>query len=163
MDAIDPKKLLAEYENAASRMDAILTEDLSLAQVAGMPDRDMEAIFTSGQNALQLEDYGKAEQIFGAMLYLNHKDTRAALGLAGALEGQRRYESAVPFYFMVLATTLFDPVAPFRAGVCLMNLGKKEDALDHFKLAAACKNENREAAKQIYIEKAEGFINLLSA
>ena len=61
-----------------------------------------------------------------------------------------------------MATTLYDPVAPFRAGVCLMNLGKKEEAKKFFELAADCREDTKDHRKTVYIDKAEGMLKSLS-
>lgn len=156
------KQLLDELDNASRFLEDILNGKTTISKAAKIPGQDLDDFFTKAQLALQLEDYPKAEEMFTTLLILNNKDTRAALGLAGALEGQGKYETAMPVYFMVMATTLYDPVAPFRAGICLMHLGKKEEAITLFKLASECKDEIKSPKKLVYVEKAKGMLTALA-
>jgi tetratricopeptide (TPR) repeat protein len=161
-DTIDTTKLMAQFKESAKYVEDILNGKTTIATAAGLPDQDLEKLFTRARNALQVEDFPKAEELFTTLLFLNNKDTRAAMGLAGALEGQGRYEFALPLYFLVLATTPYDPVAPFRGGICFMHLGKKEEAVKFFSLAADCKDETAHPGKLVYIEKAKGMLKALS-
>ncbi|MBI9089838.1 MAG: hypothetical protein JEZ12_11530 [Desulfobacterium sp.] len=162
-EIVDKKMLMDEFEKASTYLEAILSGKTTLAKAAKVSTQELDELFTKAQTALQLEDFPKAEELFTTLLVLNNKDTRAAMGLAGALEGQAKYEFAMPVYFLVLATTLYDPVAPFRAGICLMHLGKKEEAIKLFQLAADCKGEIKNPKKQVYIEKANGMLKALAA
>ena len=156
------EQLFEQFNQSSKYLDDIFKGKTTIAKVANVPEKDMEEYLVKGQNALQLEDFEKAEEMFTTLLVLNNKDTRAALGLAGALEGQEKYDYAVPIYFTVMATTLYDPVAPFRAGVCLMNLGKKQEAKKFFELAAECREDTKDPKKIVYIDKAEGMLKSLS-
>ena len=161
-ETYDKKKLMDEFEKASKYIEAVLSGKTTIAQAANVADQDLDDIFKRAQIALQLEDYPGAEELFTTLLVLNNKDTRAIMGLAGALEGQGKYEFAMPLYFMVLATTPYDPVAPFRGGVCLVHLGKKEEAVKLFSLAADCGNEINNTKKQVYVERAKGMLKALS-
>ena len=156
------EQLLEQFNESSKYLDDIFNGKTTIAKMAKVSEKDMEEYLVKGQNALQLEDFEKAEEMFTTLLVLNNKDTRAALGLAGALEGQEKYEFAVPLYFLVMATTLYDPVAPFRAGICMVNMGKKEDAKKFFQLAADCREDTKDPRKIVYIKKAEGMLKTLS-
>jgi len=158
----DKKMLMDEFEKASKYVDEVLSGKTTIAQAANVQDQDLDEMFKRAQTALQLEDYPGAEELFTTLLVLNNKDTRAIMGLAGALEGQAKYEFAMPLYFMVLATTPYDPVAPFRAGICLVHLGKKEEAIKLFSLAADCAKEAKNTKKQIYVERAKGMLKTLA-
>lgn len=156
------KQLMDEFNNASKYIDAILNGKTTIAKAVKLSDQELTDLFTRAQTALQLEDYAGAEELFATLLALNNKDTRAVLGLAGALEGQGQYGFAMPLYFMVMAITLYDPVAPFRAGICLMHLGKKQEAIKVFNLAADCKDEIKDPKKLVYVEKAKGMLKTLT-
>lgn len=158
----EQKWLLEEFEKSAQYVDDILHGKKTFAEAAKVSPEELEEFFVRGQRALQLEDFSKAEELFTSLLVLNPKDTRAALGLGGALEGQGKFELAVPVYVMVMASTLFDPVAPFRAGICLMNIGKKDDAIKAFGLAAECEGEIKNPKKLVYVEQAKGLLESLT-
>ena len=163
MDRDEKAMLLEQFNRAATYVDDLVAGKTTIAKAANIPRAELDAMFEKGKMALQLEDYDTAQGMFASLLFVNPKDMRSAMGLGGALEGLEQYEMAVPVYFIVIATTLYDPVAPFRSGMCLLKLGKKDEALKMFALAQACKGENKDAAKQIYIQKAEGMIKVLMA
>ena len=156
------KELMDEFNKASEYLDAILSGKTTIAKAAKVHGQDIDDLFHRAQTALQLEDYPGAQELFTTLLVLNNKDTRGILGLAGALEGQGHYGFAMPLYFMVMATTLFDPVAPFRAGICLMHLGKKEEAIKVFNLAADCRDDIKNPEKLVYVEKAKGMLRALA-
>lgn len=150
------------FKESSKYIDDILNGRTTIAKATKVPETNLEDCFVQAQNALMVEDYAKAEELFALLLVLNNKDTRAMLGLAGALEGQGKYDFAAPIYFMVLITTLNDPVAPFRAGICLMQLGKKEEASKLFELAADCEDSMKDPKKLVYVQKAKGMLKALS-
>ncbi|MCK5687328.1 hypothetical protein KAJ27_24545 [bacterium] len=156
------EQLMEQFNISSNYLEDIFNGKTTIAQTANVSKDEMEEYLIKGQNALQLEDFEKAEEIFTTILVLNNKDTRAALGLGGALEGQGKFEFAVPIYYMVVVSTLYDPVAPFRAGVCMMQLGKKEDAKKFFQLAADCEKEIKDPKKTIYVERAKGMLKAIS-
>ena len=158
----DKKMLMDQFEKASKYVDEVLSGKTTIAKAANVQDQDMDEMFKRAQTALQLEDYPGAEELFTTLLVLNNKDTRALMGLAGALEGQAKYELAMPLYFMVVTTTPYDPVAPFRAGVCLIHLGKKAEAIKLFGLAADCGDEAKNTKKQVYVDRAKGMLKTLS-
>ncbi len=161
-ETYDKKMLMDEFDKASTYVDQVLSGKTTIARAANVQDQDMDEMFKRAQTALQLEDYPGAEELFTTLLVLNNRDTRAIMGLAGALEGQAKYEFAMPLYFMVLATTPYDPVAPFRAGVCLIHLGKKAEAIKLFGLAADCAKEVKNTKKQVYVDRAKGMLKTLS-
>lgn len=150
------------FKESSKFLPDVLTGKKTIAEATKFPEQNLEHCFTQAQNALMLEDFKSAEELFSQILVLNGRDTRAMLGLAGALEGQEKYEFATPIYFMVLATTLYDPVAPFRAGVCLLNLGKKAEAAKLFDLAADCEDQVNDPKKLVYVQKAKGMLAALA-
>lgn len=159
---LDKKVLLKEFKRAYAHLDDLLKGRTTVAQVAKVDPRDLEDLYRQASNALRVEDYSAAELLFSSLLVANGKDARAAMGLGAALEGQGRYEFAVPIYFLVITTTPYDPVAPFRAGMCMMNLGKKDEAKKLFGLAVECRDEIRDPAKKVYVDKARGLLRILS-
>lgn len=155
-------ELLKEIKSAALYVDDILYGRKTIAQIAKIPPDEIEVTFHKAQNALQLEDYKKAAQLFRAVLVVNNKDMRALLGLAGALEGQKDYTTAIMAYMSVMMANFQDPVAPFRAGTCLMNIGKKKEAVKMFELTRDCDEKNCSHEKKKYIEKAKNILKALS-
>lgn len=164
MDTHIPNKqqLLELYNKYEKYVDDILLGKKSIAKVTHISEDELADYYTKAKNALKLEDYERAEELFTTLVILNNKDNRAAMGLAGALEGQGKYEAAAPLYFMVMATTPFDPVAPFRGGICMMQTGKKEEAIELFNLAAGCGDDVKDPRKMIYVEKAKGMLRALT-
>ena len=159
---LDREILLKEFKRAYARLGDIVRGKTTVAEVANLTPEDLEALYRKAANALRVEDFSGAEILFYSLLTANGKDARAAMGLAAALEGQGRYEHAMPLYFLIVATTPYDPVAPFRAGICMMNLGKTEDAKKLFLLAAQCRNRVRDPAKKVYVDRAKGMLLTLA-
>lgn len=162
---LDKGYLFKEFQKACAHLDDILSGKKAPGEVIENPPgkEEQELFYQRAANALRVEDYENAEKMFSTLLMLNNRDIRAAMGLAAAAEGQGRYEFAMPIYYMVLATTPYDPVAPFRAGICLMNLGKPGDAKKAFGLAADCRDKIKDPAKKIYVDRAQGMLKALSA
>lgn len=163
-ETIEKEYLLNEFQKAYQYVDDIISGEKTIIEVLENPPdpKNVEKYYTQATNALRVEDYETAQTHFSVMLVLNNRDTRAMMGLAAAMEGQEQYEFAFPLYFMVIAITPYDPVAPFRGAVCLMKMGKTQDALRMFKMAVDCKDHIKHPAKQVYVDRAEGMVKVLA-
>ncbi|MDD9303406.1 MAG: hypothetical protein HUK40_14125 [Desulfobacter sp.] len=162
MPEFTEKEMLKEFKNAAQYVDDILYGRKTIAQVTKISKEEIEDTFVKAQNALSLEDYKKAALLFQAILVVNNKDMRALLGLAGALEGKKDFALAATAYVAVMMANFQDPVAPFRAGHCLMNMGKKQEAVKMFQLAQDCDEKRCSSEKRKYIQKAKNILKALS-
>ncbi|WP_022665967.1 hypothetical protein [Desulfospira joergensenii] len=149
------------FKNSAKYVEDILRGKTTIAKAAKVPPENVEKCFTQARNALMMEDFPRAEELFTVLLALSNQDVRVLLGLGGALEGQEKFEYASAIYSLVIAMALFDPVAPFRAGICMMRLGKKEEAVKLFDLAADCEDTVKDPKKLVYVQKAKGMLKVL--
>ncbi|MBF0201649.1 MAG: hypothetical protein HQK66_10120 [Desulfamplus sp.] len=161
MTEIDFMKYLPDHETLLESTRDVLAGRKSLAQASGMPDHIMKAIFNDAKTAFAAEDYERSEKLFGLLFQLDGKDRNAQIGYAGSLEAQGKFQEALDIYLMQTITTPFDPVAPFRAGICFMELGQKKEAKDAFKMASACsKKMAGEPEKLIYARRADTMLKM---
>ena len=153
---------LQQVRDASAHVEDILYGKKTIKEVTNFPDDELERLYSKAQNALRLEDYGRAATLFQAVLVVNNKDQRALLGLAGALEGQHQYMPAMMAYVTVMMANFMDPVAPYRAGICLLHMDRKAEAAQMFELAADCRDEVKSPAKRRYAEKAAHMLKMIS-
>ena len=161
LSQIQDPDFLKLIQKASVHVEDILYGRKTIGEVVQIPLEDAEITFKKAQTALKLEDFKGAAEMFQAVLVVNHRDQRALLGLAGALEGLKQYGLALVAYAGIMTANFQDPVAPFRAGVCLMKMDKHDEAGQMFRLAAECRQAVTSPAKLAYVERAENMIRAL--
>ena len=144
-------KLMAELEAKGHVRDLI-----------AMPREGLEEIYAQARAAYAVEDYIQAENIFLGMALYGSQDPRGWLGYGGACEAQQKWEQAALGYGMAMALTPGDPVAAYRAGVCLMQLGKPWAARDAFDAAASTLDAMQDSPKKLpYAQRAASMLRML--
>ena len=140
----------------------VLAGRKTLAQAARLPSHILEKTFKMASTAFMAEDYKKSEELFSLLFSLDNKDRNAQIGYAGSLEAQSKFKDALNIYLMQIVTTPFDPVAPFRAGICFLELQDKKQAIQAFKMASACKKKMAKDSKKLtYAQKADTMLKML--
>ncbi|WP_461211060.1 hypothetical protein [Desulfocurvus sp. DL9XJH121] len=121
-----------------------------------------DELYAMAKGAYASGDYAQAETMFMGMAMFKATDPKAWLGFAGACESQKKWDVAAACYAMVVGQVIGDPVAPYRAGVCLMNLGRAAEARQMFELAASAREDMRNDARRMpYVQRAEHMLEVL--
>ena len=121
------------------QLDAVMNVMSSHIEEAGdtaggslLPKEALEGIYSLAHSAYGVENYAEAESLFMGMIMFAASDSRGWLGYAGACEAQKKWAQAVEGYAGALDLLPGDPVAPYRAGVCLMAMDAPEEARQAF-------------------------------
>ena len=151
------------------QLDAVMNVMSSHIEEAGdtaggslLPKEALEGIYSLAHSAYGVENYAEAESLFMGMIMFAASDSRGWLGYAGACEAQKKWAQAVEGYAGALDLLPGDPVAPYRAGVCLMAMDAPEEARQAFATAVGFKDAVKDDPKRLpYVSRAESMLRLL--
>ena len=134
------------------------------AEMAAEFGKNQEAIYSLAHSAYSVENYAEAETLFMGMVLFDASDVRGWLGYAGASEAQKKWAQAIEGYAAVMHLAPDDPVAPYRAGICLMALDMRDNARAAFETALGTKEKVlNNVALLPYVQRAESMLRLLEA
>lgn len=129
-----------------------------------MPREMLEGMYTMAHAAYSVENYVQAESLFMGMILFSPGDLRGWLGYGGACEAQKKWPQAIEGFAGALNLAPDDPVAPYRAGICMMALELRDEARGAFRLAAGARDKVADdPARLPYVQRAESMLRLLDA
>lgn len=135
-----------------------------VTKLATLSPQAYEGLYQEARDNYAVENYAQAEGIFQGLMMLKGDDLRGWMGYAGACEAQKKWQEAAMAYAMTMALNPGDPVAAYRAGVCLMNLDKVEQAREVFGLAAGSAEEFKNDPKRLpYVQRAKSMLAMIEA
>ena len=123
----------------------------------------LDPIYRGAYQALQVEDYVQAENLFILLTSLDRVQGHFWGGLAAALEGQEAYEGALLYYCVALALEGKKAPLLFKAGQCLLALERREEAIILFEMASEAGNAGKKLADITAGERAKNMIRILAA
>jgi type III secretion system low calcium response chaperone LcrH/SycD len=130
----------------------------NLADLKGLEDRHLEALYAMGHQAYGVGDYERAIDLFEYLVILNPLDRRFPLALGSALHMKGSHERAIHYYLMASTLDMMDPVPVFHMGECLIALGQVEQARDCMGFVV---RQAHGAALAHLRERASGILDLL--
>ena len=162
-EELNKATFLEEWKQAQVAVTEFLEEKPLPAEAMGLSKDDMGAIYKNAYNAFQAEDYSQAENLFLTLFIMNFKEYDFQVGLGAAYEAQEKFENALAMYSLAMITRDQNPEMLFRAGKCLLALGKKDEAGIMFELAGECdpKKGTSRVATVASIEKSKRILELL--
>jgi type III secretion system low calcium response chaperone LcrH/SycD len=114
----------------------ILRGKMTLQEVKGFSDADVEAIYSVGHSLYMAARYDEARPVFNWLVLLNPYKGKYWLGLAACQQLMKDYEKALTAYALTAMTSApRDPVPHFHAGECSLAMNKPEDAAKAFAMA----------------------------
>lgn len=117
-----------------------LTEGVTLADLRGYTDDEMEAVYSFAHNAFRQRKYEDARKLFQFLAENDHTESRYWMGLAACYQMTRGYEQAVTAYGVTALLDATDPQPPLRACECYLAMQDPESgrkALDAVHLICA--------------------------
>ncbi len=160
--SFDSDYLNEQWPALRARIMAELEAKGHVRDIISLPREGLEELYAQARAAYAVEDYFQAENVFLGMTLYGPQDVRGWLGYGGACEAQQKWEQAALGYGMAMALTPGDPVAAYRSGVCLMELGKPWAARDAFEAAASTLDAMQGNPKKLpYAQRAASMLHML--
>lgn len=131
------------------------------AQAAGISQDTLESLYALGHSSYTSGNFHDAQTVFQALTIYSPNDYRFWMGLAGCRQAQKQYEAAIDAYQMAAVASLLKNPEPFLyASRCLLQLGRKEDAVVALNMLLSIGSEKDPRHQQCY-GKAKALLNLL--
>lgn len=139
---------------------AVIKGEMTLQEVKGFTDDQMEAIYSIGYNLYESGKYSDAVQVFTWLGIFNPFISKYWLGLGASLQMIKDFENALNAYAVAAITSEpEDPVPHLHAGECYVGMGNLEEARKAFQTAA---DFSKDKSKYIKIyKKAMAFLEIL--
>lgn len=142
---------------------ALLNKGYTLANLAGLTDEQMEALYALGYQYYQVGNYKDAKNIFTALCLYDCHEPKYFMGLGGCLQGLGEYKNAADTYSVACTITgLIDPEPMYFAAICLLKNNDKDNAmvaLQSIALMGRKDNKNDELFKK----KAQDLLSVLKS
>lgn len=113
-----------------SAVEDILKYNVTLQQIKGITDKEMDAIYTAGYSYYNHGKYDNAAKIFSLLCQYNQNDKRYWLGLGAARQMMKRYAEALDAYSFGTMHDIEDPRFAFYGAECCIQLKQFEVAED---------------------------------
>lgn len=119
-------KLAAVAQELAGFM---LDDGGTLAQVYGLQDQELEAVYALGFNFYNQARWLDALKVFSFLVAHNHFERRYQVARAACLQMLKQYDEALKAYVIAHVMDITDPLVALHIAECLIAQGKREDAL----------------------------------
>ncbi|MEO9530023.1 tetratricopeptide repeat protein [Roseibium sp.] len=106
-------------------------------EILDLSDREMDALFQSGYQAMGVGDLQAAEDVFTTLCRLDSLDARFPFALAATLQLQGRYATAAKLYVVALGLNATHVDAYVRLGECLIEAREFDQAQEVLEIALA--------------------------
>ena len=141
---LDVSEFVANKDKILSMLKHI-EENGNLAQLSGMSQEQLDQLYGLAYSLYQAENFDDAKSLFALLGLLDVTDSKYILGSAGCLFAQKKYEQAFDSYQMAfIIDNLNNPEPLYQSAICLIKLGRKEDAYNVLDVADACGREDNE-------------------
>ena len=133
------------------------------ADVAGIPQEQLEALYALGYNLYTAGRYEDSRTVFQGLCLYDQTDSRFWSGLGASLQGGGQFEKAIDVYSMAAMTTgLADPAPIYYAAQCYLKMGRPEEAVAALE-GIPVLGEEGNAAHEAVKTKAAGLLSALKA
>ena len=111
-------------------LDAIIKEvaiaaakGASFAEIRGISNDELEAIYAVGLNNYKVGAYADAEKVFAALTMMSHANQKYWIALGGARQQQKKYTEAIGAYKVAAYLDLDNPKPHLYSADCYKALG----------------------------------------
>ena len=161
-DIATPTAIEISTEELTAVVSAVL-EGARPADAAGVPQKQLEALYALGHNLYTAGRFEDAQTVFQGLCLFDYSDSRFWTGLGAALQAGGRYDKAIDVYSMAAMTTgLVDPAPIYYAAQCYLKMGRQEEAVGALGGIPAL-GEDGNAAHQAIKAKAASLLEALQA
>ena len=123
-----------EIEGIAAQLQVQLHAGLTLGDILGVTESELEAAYTIAHRFYEIADYPQAERMFTLLMINNPLDKRFGFSLGATLQMQGKYDDAIVRYGMSSLLDPADPKPSYHTAECLLHKGEPQDALDMLEL-----------------------------
>ncbi len=109
-------------------MDMALHTGVTLKDVRGFSDSEMEALYAVAYNLYRSGQYEKSLKLFRLLCFFDHMEPKYWLGLGAVQQMMKKYEDAAKAYAYASMLDISDPKPAVHAAECLLALGRKDEA-----------------------------------
>lgn len=120
--------LTADPARLAKLADEIMAGRTDLAEIAGMSQDEIEAVYWLGHGFYTGGNYSDAVDIFKFLCMHRHMDKRFWMGLGAASQLLKDYDRAITAYRTCAMLDLGDAQVPLRAAECFAAIGDQVQA-----------------------------------
>lgn len=139
----------------------MLSQGGTLAGLAGLTERELEALYTWGQLQYRQGRWTEALKAFARLVTLQHGEPRYLNALASTHQQLGRHEQAVHYWGLSQLLAPRDPLPTFHSAVSLLALGHEQDALDALDLVLRqCRRQGGHAE---LAERAQALAELIQS
>lgn len=126
-------------DDQASKAEKLLEESfmgfmsnagLTIRDLKGLSDEDMEAIYAIGYSHFQAGKFDEAEKMFKALVLLDHLEKKYWFAFGGVCEAKRDFARALQAYQTCAFLDIDNPKPQYHCAVCHLALGDKENAIN---------------------------------
>lgn len=137
----------------------MLSQGGTLAGLAGVAERELEALYTWGQLQYRQGRWTEALKAFARLVALQHGEPRYLNALAATHQQLGRHAQAVHYWGLSQLLAPRDPLPTFHTAVSLLELGHEDDALEALDLVLRqCRRQGGHAA---LVERAQALAELI--
>lgn len=141
----------------------VLGDGYTLADLSGINEEKLEAIYNLAYQHYEAANYEKAQVFFQLLALLDCTDVRFFLGNAACLQAREQYEEAIDAYGVALVMDgMNNPEPVYNSAICLLKLGRKEDAIELLKTADSMGRADDER-HQVFKSRCSDLLTLLKA
>ena len=113
-----------------TEMMALFGQGCSVADLAGIDKKHLEALYTLGYQLYQAQNFNDAASIFRALCLYDYSTTKYFMGLGGCEQALGHFKKASDIYSLAsVISGLTDPEPMYYAAICLLKAGEKDNAI----------------------------------
>ncbi len=102
----------------------------TLADLMNIPEENMEALYSLAYQNFTAKNYKDAIAVFKVLVLYDQTEKKYTMGLAASYQQSGEFQQAADAYSMACVQSgLKDPEPMYFASVCLLKLGKKDEAV----------------------------------
>lgn len=122
-------------EGVADIVVGIIKGDVTLRDVQGLTDDQLEAVYATAFNHFKVGRAEKAEQLMSFLCLFEPRTAKYWTGLGAVRMSRKNYDGAIYAYGMAAHTDINAPRPPFRIAEAFMAQGNKNGAREALELA----------------------------
>lgn len=126
------KTYLANFKGNREQFFKELSYGDFIQSALDIPEKEMGQFYHEGHQFFSAKNYEQAAKYFFSLVLFDQARYEYWLSLAHALFFMEKYEKALQAYAAASLLKQDDPNPPYYGGICLLMLGKNEEALHAF-------------------------------
>ncbi|CAM2009286.1 SycD/LcrH family type III secretion system chaperone [Acanthopleuribacter pedis] len=134
-------------------LEAFLTGQVSVAELRGLSEESMEAVYGVAYTLYSNGQYAQAAKVFQFLCIYDHLEGKYPLGWGASLFMQGEYAQALQAFAQAAVLNIDNPEIHLKAGECNLKLGELEAA--EMALEAAVFYAEKDATYAVILKRAK--------